>query len=116
MSHNIAADKRLVRNSRVLEQRDMELVDYDDVIAAIQDPDFDFDASDTAILLSSNGELFELNLVASMIWEQLSTARTVTGLAAQVSEHFDIDHDTALSDVGELIAELAGLGLVEDAR
>ena len=85
------------------------------MIAALQDPEFHLDATDTAILLSSEGELFELNLIAAMVWEQLACARTVAELAALVSKHFDVDHDTALSDVRELIDEFTDLGLAKEA-
>lgn len=115
MPPDLSGTTSLIRKQRVLEQRDIRLVDYTDITKAARDPRLSVDASDTAILLSRNGELFELNMIAAMIWEHLAAPHTVEELAERVGEHFDADLDKVMTDVTELLTELMSMGLIEEA-
>jgi Coenzyme PQQ synthesis protein D (PqqD) len=58
----------------------------------------------------------QLNKTASFIWEQCDGRRTAAEIADQLGETFEVDGQTALKDVLEILANLKDLNLVEDAE
>ena len=70
------------------------------------------------ILVPVRGELarleqiFVLNAVGEHIWGLLNGTRTVGGVCSGVVEGFDIDDQTARTDVAEFLADLMDAGLV----
>lgn len=72
---------------------------------------------DGAVLLHTSTETyFGLNTVGAEAWELLAPTITTMGeLARQVAQlHPGVPVETVLSDLGELMDELRGLGLVDD--
>lgn len=55
---------------------------------------------------------FTLNAVAVVVWKRLATDHTAAALAAHLSETFDVDDATALTDVQALLDELVREGMV----
>jgi hypothetical protein len=97
----------------LVSQRAMAFVEYDDIPAALREPDFDAPPpGETAVLVSDRGLLYELSLVAGFVWDSLSEPRSGEELGNRVAEVFEVDVETATRDVRQLIAELAERGLV----
>jgi hypothetical protein len=75
------------------------------------------------LIRSVNGELVLLNLdnehvygldeVATVMWEAVTDTPTVEDAVEQLSSQFEIDRETLSSDLGKLLDELSGCGLVE---
>jgi hypothetical protein len=57
-------------------------------------------------------EFFVLDAVADFIWQRLDGATTIDDLVRQLVVEFDVDGDTARSDLLTFVAELEEAGLV----
>jgi hypothetical protein len=69
------------------------------------------------VVLDRHGELIhQLNKTASYIWEQCDGRRTADEIADQVGEAFEVDGETALKDVLEILETLKGLNLLENTK
>ena len=70
--------------------------------------------SEGAVLFSTADEVyFGLNSVGSRVWELLTVHRTFDELCAAIAQEYpDVDPDTIRTDVGELLEDLTGYGLV----
>lgn len=96
-------------------QKVMALAEYEGIVAAVRDPQCDFPSAETAMLVSSHGELFELNLVAAFVWELIGTDRTFDDVVNAIVEVFDVQEDIAKEEVGQLLSNCSRLGLVTPA-
>jgi hypothetical protein len=97
----------------VLVQRDISIVEFDSVEAALSSPEFDLpDPRDTAMLVSNRGQMYELNFSGALVWESLDGKKTPGDLAKLVAETFDVEPVQAERDVQNLIADLERIGLV----
>jgi hypothetical protein len=68
------------------------------------------------VILDREEELIhQLNKTASYIWEQCDGQHTACEIANYVSEAFEVDESTALSDVLETLKALQSLNLIENA-
>lgn len=65
-----------------------------------------------ARVMDMNG-LVTLNGTAACVWELLAAERSLDELAAALEERFDVDLDTAKSDVQTFTDEIAKIGLLE---
>ena len=54
-----------------------------------------------------------LNDTAIFLWKLLAHEHSLEELAAAVAEKFDVDHETARTDVYNFVAEITGMGLLE---
>ena len=71
---------------------------------------------DECILLNlSTGDYFTLNNVGRFIWELLEEKTQITDICRAIIDKYDIDEDTARRDTLEIVRELIGEGLVEQA-
>ena len=70
--------------------------------------------SEGAVLFSTADEVyFGLNSVGSRVWELLATHSTLDGLCTAIAREYpEVDPDVIRADVGELLEELTGYGLV----
>ena len=71
------------------------------------------------VLSADDSSLFVLNEVATAIWEAADGQRTVDEIADEVCREYDVDRETALTDVAQFVAALAAAGVVtiaEDSR
>jgi hypothetical protein len=57
--------------------------------------------------------LFMLSVTGAYLWERLSSWSTADMLAAALEERFEVDGDTAASDVATFLAQLHELGAVK---
>ena len=64
------------------------------------------------VLDLSSGDFFELDEVASLLWNALDGARTLAGHAQMLVDVYGIDVESARSDVIAFISELDSKGLV----
>ena len=97
----------------ILIQRDMSIVAYDNIPAALNDPEFQLSSpNDTIMLLSNQGKLLELNLVCGFVWDMMDELRSINDLVDNVIEIFNIDTETVRRDLVQLFTELTDLGLV----
>jgi Coenzyme PQQ synthesis protein D (PqqD) len=62
---------------------------------------------------SSSGWYFPLNGVATLIWDMLDGANSAEEITAAVVDEFDVDEETARTDVHEFIEQARDLNLVE---
>ena len=49
---------------------------------------------------------YTLNETGRLIWRGLTAGKSENDIAQELVEHFDIDADTALGDINELVTEL----------
>ena len=64
------------------------------------------------ILDKAAGKVHQLNSSASFVWNCLSDGLAVDEIALMFSEAFDVEPETALSDVQAALAQFEGLALV----
>jgi hypothetical protein len=64
------------------------------------------------ILLARIDQVAQLEEVGSFIWRQLDGVRTVGQVGDVVAQEYDVAPGEARADALELLADLAGLGLV----
>jgi hypothetical protein len=70
-------------------------------------------AHDELLVLDlSSGHYYGLNRVGQLIWQRLDGRTSLAEIADHLAEHFAVDRQRALDDVGELVAELVARGLV----
>ena len=67
---------------------------------------------DLVILDIPSGHYFEVNDVGALVWEHLDGTNTVDDLVGKVLEEYDVDRNTATTDVHELLGQLIEAGLV----
>ena len=67
---------------------------------------------DLVILDIPSGQYFELNDVVALLWDRLDGSHSVEDLIDVVLAEYDIDRDTASTDVEDLLGELIRAGLV----
>ena len=64
------------------------------------------------VLDKAAGKVHQLNLSASFVWNCLSDGLAIDEIALMFSEAFDVEPETALSDVQAALAQFEGLALV----
>ena len=70
-------------------------------------------ADDELIVLDkAAGKVYQLNPSASFVWNCLSDGLAIDEIALMLSEAFDVESETALSDVQAALAQFEGLALV----
>lgn len=62
------------------------------------------------------GRCFGFNEVAAMVWKLLDEPKSIAELSNALGEDFDVAADQCQADVGELLDQLVGLGLVRILR
>lgn len=65
------------------------------------------------VLQTKSGQYLGMNPVGAFIWDLLATPRLHTELVALVVGRYEVDTQTAQTDVDSFVAELAAAGLVE---
>lgn len=70
---------------------------------------------DVLLLDKSNGKIHQLNPTASLVWESLQKGVDEQRIAEIVSETFEIDADTAKSDLQKLMKQFNELGLLKSS-
>jgi len=56
--------------------------------------------------------VYTLNPVAARVWTLLDGTRTIDAVVSELCDEFDVDRDTAWSDVTTLVTDLASVSLV----
>jgi hypothetical protein len=56
---------------------------------------------------------FELSETAEFVWSTIDGSRTVADIAHVVEQEYDIDYETALADVTDLLGTLTEGGILE---
>lgn len=64
------------------------------------------------ILDIPTGQYFELNDVGALLWDRLDGSNSVEDLINVVLAEYDIDRQTASTDVEDLLGEMIRAGLV----
>lgn len=67
----------------------------------------------TVLLSMASGHYYALDEVGSDIWELIAESTTVEAVARTLAESYDAPLEILLSDVSELLAELAAEQLLE---
>ena len=71
---------------------------------------------DVVVMLDTDrGMYYELDAVASRIWNLLEGEPAVAGLSDALTAEFDVDADACRADLLAFLGELAGLGLVRSS-
>jgi len=66
------------------------------------------------VVLDRKGKLVhQLNQTAGYIWDRCDGESTVTDIANQLAEAFDVDPDTARKDGAAIVSQLGQLNLLE---
>lgn len=68
---------------------------------------------EVVILDVPSGRYFSLNAVGVVVWDRLADEATIDDLVAAVTAEFEVDPDTARSDIDGLVASLTEAGLLE---
>jgi hypothetical protein len=68
---------------------------------------------EVVLLDHTNERIHQLNATASFIWSRLDGRKTIERVAAEMTQEFDVDEQKALADVGQIVAELVELELLE---
>ncbi|NBB76807.1 MAG: PqqD family peptide modification chaperone [Bacteroidetes bacterium] len=69
---------------------------------------------DELVMFDANaGQYYGLNSVATAVWNQLETAKTVDELAQELTTGFDISKEACLNDLLDFLPELQKKGLIE---
>jgi len=66
------------------------------------------------ILDKDNGQIHQLNSVASFIWQRLEKQNGVEAIINQLIEAFDVDEATAKTDVDKAIQQFKSLNLINE--
>ena len=69
--------------------------------------------SKSVLLSLESGNYYTLNRTGTYVWSLLDGKRDVQGIAGMVAEEFDVEVETALGDVRDLLEVLEKEGLVE---
>ncbi|MEK7721789.1 MAG: PqqD family protein [Elusimicrobiota bacterium] len=69
-------------------------------------------AGEMFIVDASRAELHELNGPAALIWEGLASGRTTERIISSIVSEFEIDENTARTDLENFIKELLKTGLL----
>jgi len=64
------------------------------------------------VVVPTRRELHELDEVGTFLWAELSRERSLGDLVTSLCEAFDVEAETATSDVREFLASLEEKGLV----
>ena len=67
---------------------------------------------DLVILDIPSGQYFELNAVGALLWDRLDGTHSVDDLIEAVLGEYDVDRETATTDVEDLLGEMIRAGLV----
>ena len=65
------------------------------------------------VLDRQNGSIHQLNQTASFVWEECDGESTLEEIAKRMTEAFEVDFSTAMSDVRKVIQQLNDIGLLE---
>jgi hypothetical protein len=63
-------------------------------------------------MVAGGDESFELSETAAFVWRSLDDSRSVDDIARLLEAEYEVDHDTALADVSELLVVLARAGVL----
>jgi len=86
---------------------------YDDMNAALHDPDFVLPSpEETVMLISHHNQIFELNLMAAFIWDMLDGKQPLEDLTYRIIEMFKVDKEIVQQDLQRLVEKLIALDLV----
>lgn len=69
-------------------------------------------ANELVALDSQAGNCFGFNEIATIVWQELETPRTLAQLQRLLCERFEVDAQTCADDVGGLLDQLVAWGLV----
>ena len=77
-------------------------------------PDLAIENADGELIIldKAAGKVHQLNSSASFVWNCLSDGLAIDEIALMLSETFDVEPETALSDVQAALAQFEGLALV----
>jgi hypothetical protein len=85
----------------------------DDTVTAAPDNHWR-EVDDEAVILSMpTGEMFELNATGTRVWQLIQQPVTVGELRDRLVESYDVDPETCLRDLLQLLQDLAARGLIE---
>ncbi len=64
------------------------------------------------ILDKDNGQIHQLNSVASFIWQQIEAGLAVNGIVEKLTQSYDIDATVAKADLDKVLQQLKDLKLL----
>lgn len=64
----------------------------------------------------ANGETYHLNRTACAVWQDSDGSTTTRQIAERLTDSFDVDRDTALDHVEQVVSALADAGLLGSAK
>ena len=68
---------------------------------------------DSVLLNLDTGYYYTLNEVGRFLWESIDGKKKLSAIHKEILDHYDVDPETAKSDILELIDNLLKEGLVE---
>ncbi len=107
--------RRLKLRPDLLIQRDLLIDGYPKIGLAIRDEAFLLpDPDETVLLVSDQGKLYELNLVAAFIFEELRLGTHKDQIIHSMVDHFEISHEVAESDFDGFVRFLIATSLAKE--
>jgi len=71
---------------------------------------------ETVVLDRQGGLVHQFNVTASFIWQHCDGKTTIDEMANDLVERYQVDFETALQNVGEIVKQLYDLGLLESRQ
>jgi len=71
---------------------------------------------ETVVLDRQGGLVHQFNVTASFIWQHCDGKTTIDEIANDLVERYQVDFETALQNVGEIVKQLYDLGLLESRQ
>ena len=65
------------------------------------------------VLDKDGGNVHQLNQTATLVWKGLSEGLGIDQIAAELTRAFEVERETAISDVQSAILQFTDLGLLE---
>ncbi len=67
---------------------------------------------EVVVLDHANERIHQLNTTAGFVWNRLDGSMSAERVAAELTQHFEVDEQRALTDVRRIVAQLQELELV----
>lgn len=83
------------------------------VLQKAQDTPWNVIDEEAVVLNLDSGHYYILNETGCRVWELLDGKNTITDIATQISQEYDVTKETLTFDIAKILAELLGEKLVE---
>lgn len=108
-------NKQLIFNENIIVQKDIRFADYQSFLEALNNyPNkLDLNPDDIfSLIFSDNKKTTELNLIGTIMWEELKDKISIEEICTKIVQLFDIDREHVLNDIRLFIDRLISDNLI----